>query len=298
MKKKAMLLAVLLGVTSLSGCHAINALTEADVKDWDTPLEMLNFDQRDPSVKCSAYLNEKNEGSIQDNKKQIKELLVKQEYQKVGKINPTTEDYIIYHTVTPYFEYTTVKNADLKIYADGNIELTVNTSKNAHKFFYTIDKENAMTIYTQASAYINERVELEKVCQKDAEEELKIENFINRLKSDTNAVFNMYISRLECLFDRDDDLIDLIATTKHEKAINHYIRTPSFKIDMTKHDDSFGDSSFTYKLSDDYTYVSIEDRIIDNYELTHVYYAYYSINASAGKNIYDTARELVRQSVA
>ena len=300
MKMKAMLLAILLGTASLSGCHAIEGITEADVKDWDTPLEMLGIGEMShyPTVCCSEHINEKYSGEVHDNKRLICELLKKQTYKKSKQFEPTPDyKYVSYKVITPYYEGVTVNRGRLTIYENGEVLLTVLTGKRVYPFYYKIDKDSAEAIYTEVEAYIKERIELEKVCESNARENLKIENFINILKADEDALYVAYINRLSYKFNADSNLVDLMANASYVELDSARFLDHSFVAKTFKRDDSYGYSNINYYLSEDYSLVRIVDFVTDNYELEHTYYAYYSLDPTEGKNIYDTAMDLARASL-
>ena len=300
MKMKAMLLAILLGTASLSGCHAIEGITEADVKDWDTPLEMLGIGEMShyPTVCCSEHINEKYSGEVRDNKRLICELLKKQTYKKSKQFEPTSDHkYVSYKVITPYYEGVTVNRGGLTIYENGEVLLTVLTGKRVYPFYYKIDKDSAEAIYTEAEAYIKERIELEKVCESNAREDLKIENFVSILRADEDAKFSAYINRLDYKVEGDSNLIDLVANASYAKANQTHFNYFSFSAYASKYDDSYGYSDFMFHISDDYSVVWMIDAVTDNYDLEHTYSEFYSIDPNDGKNIYDTAMDLVRAAL-
>ena len=298
MKVKATLLTFLLGLTSLAACGKSFAAPR-DVEDWDTPEEMLAFANYHvtPSVSCSGFFGEKNNGVIEDNKRQICDLLKGQDYKKAKKFEQTDGDHVQYRVKSPYFEYVTVRGASLYIYRNGNVILAVSASTSGYLFYYQIDKDSAEQIFNETTSYIKERIELEKVCEANAQEDLKIENFANILKADVTATYSAYIERLEYRFKSDDNFRDLIASATYAKRSFQAVGRPSLIIVVDKHDDSFGDSRFYYHLDEDYSYVCITDVLSDNFELKHSYAVTYTLDPTVGKNIYDTAMDLVRAQI-
>ena len=300
MKMKAMLLAILLGTVSLSGCRVIEDITEADVKDWDTPLEMLGIGEISnyQTVCCSEHINEKYSGEVRDNKRLICELLKKQTYKKSKQFEPTLDyKYVSYKVITPYYEGVTVDRGRLTIYENGEVLLTVLTGKRVYPFYYKIDKDSAEAIYTEVEAYTKERIELEKVCESNARENLKIENFVSILRADEDAKFSAYINRLAYKVEGDSNLIDLVANASYVELGSARFLNHCFVAKAFKRDDSYGYSNVNYYLSEDYSLVQIVDFVTDNYELEHTYYAYYSLDPTEGKNIYDTAMDLARAAL-
>lgn len=300
MKMKTMLLAILLGTASLSGCHAIEGITEADVKDWDTPLELLGIGEMSnyQTVCCSEHINEKYSGEVRDNKRLICELLKKQTYKKSKQFEPTSDyKYASYEVITPYYEGVTVNRGRLTICENGEVLLTVLTSKRVYPFYYKIDKDSAEAIYTEVEAYIKERIELEKLCESNAREDLKIENFVSILRADEDAMYVAYINRLSYKFNADSNLVNLMANASYVELDSARFLNHCFVAKAFKHDDSYGYSNVNYYLSEDYSLVQIVDFVTDNYELEHTYYTYYSLDPTEGKNIYDTAMDLVRAAL-
>ena len=122
----------------------------------------------------------------------------------------------------------TVNRGGLTIYENGEVLLTVLTGKRVYPFYYKIDKDSAEAIYTEVEAYNKERIELEKVCESNAREDLKIENFVSILRADEDAKFSAYINRLAYKVEGDSNLIDLVANASYAKADQTHFNYFSF----------------------------------------------------------------------
>lgn len=291
MKAKATLLVAILGIMSLTSCNG--PIMGSDVKDWDTPAEMLAFADyyNTPTMVSSYYGSEATVGLQGDKDRTFQHKLEWHDYQKAKAKEEPDCEWFSYTVRSPYFEYVTVNSATLKIFTDGYVKLTVFSTTGTYNYHFSMDKDAANQICNDAKAYFEDGLRTKSKCDKVGQEQANIESFVAQLKdeSTTSWQFITKTTRYNC--QRDEGFVNLISGIKYT-SVERDSKANKLSIYLPEKQLEFGTSQLRFHLRFVSNSVEIECCIKDDKEREFFYRSDYSIALEMGEQIYNEAYKL------